>query len=189
MKKIFTFLVLSFFSAFLMAQKHNVSKQYVAPGDPLVEQKLTEWQDLKFGLFMHWGTYSQWGVVESWSICPEDEGWTQRRGPYGATYNGYKTAYENLQTKFNPVKFNPEKWYGVDIKFKNDAQTRVSINLQSADFRKLLSIIEHQSSYHFVYSERKVPGGCWLNRKTLTEILNPETYLFVAVKNSTIYIY
>lgn len=93
-----------------MAQKHNVSKQYVAPGDPLVEQKLTEWQDLKFGLFMHWGTYSQWGVVESWSICPEDEGWTQRRGPYGATYNGYKTAYENLQTKFNPVKFNPEKW-------------------------------------------------------------------------------
>lgn len=37
------------------------------------------------------------------------------------------------------------------------AQTRVSINLQSADFRKLLSIIEHQSSYHFVYSERKVP--------------------------------
>jgi len=110
MKKIFTFLVLSFFSAFVIAQKHNVSKQYVAPGDPLVEQKLTEWQDLKFGLFMHWGTYSQWGVVESWSICPEDEGWTQRRGPYGATYNGYKAAYENLQTTFNPVKFNPEKW-------------------------------------------------------------------------------
>jgi len=110
MKKIITFLVLSSFSAFLMAQKHNVSKQYVAPGDPLVEKKLAEWQDLKFGLFMHWGTYSQWGVVESWSICPEDEGWTQRRGPYGATYNGYKTAYENLQTTFNPVKFNPEKW-------------------------------------------------------------------------------
>ncbi len=37
------------------------------------------------------------------------------------------------------------------------AQTRVTINLQSADFRKVLSIIEHQSSYHFVYSERKVP--------------------------------
>ncbi|WP_431198537.1 alpha-L-fucosidase [Mucilaginibacter sp. P25] len=50
------------------------------------------------------------GVVESWSICPEDEGWTQRRGPYGATYNGYKAAYENLQTTFNPTKFNPEKW-------------------------------------------------------------------------------
>lgn len=59
---------------------------------------------------MHWGTYSQWGVVESWSICPEDEGWTQRKGPYSATYNGYVKAYENLQTTFNPTQFNPEKW-------------------------------------------------------------------------------
>lgn len=110
MKKTLTLLILSLNCTILMAQKHNVSKQYVPPGDPLVEQKITEWQDLKFGLFMHWGTYSQWGVVESWSICPEDEGWTQRKGPYGATYNGYKAAYENLQTTFNPVKFNPEKW-------------------------------------------------------------------------------
>ena len=59
---------------------------------------------------MHWGTYSQWGVVESWSICPEDEGWTQRKGPYSADYNSYKKAYENLQTSFNPTNFNPEKW-------------------------------------------------------------------------------
>jgi len=59
---------------------------------------------------MHWGTYSQWGVVESWSICPEDEGWTQRKGPYSATYNGYVKAYENLQTTFNPTQFDPEKW-------------------------------------------------------------------------------
>jgi alpha-L-fucosidase len=27
-----------------------------------------------------------------------------------ADYNGYKKAYENLQTTFNPTKFNPEKW-------------------------------------------------------------------------------
>ena len=110
MKKTLTLFFLSLHCVVLMAQKHNVSKQYVPPGDPLVEQKITAWQDLKFGLFMHWGPYSQWGVVESWSLCPEDEGWTQRKGPYGATYNGYKTAYENLQTTFNPVKFNPEKW-------------------------------------------------------------------------------
>ena len=83
---------------------------YVQPDDPLVQQKIDNWQDLKFGLFMHWGTYSQWGIVESWSICPEDEGWTQRRGPYSANYNTYVKAYENLQTTFNPVNFNPEKW-------------------------------------------------------------------------------
>ncbi|WP_121810454.1 alpha-L-fucosidase [Mucilaginibacter kameinonensis] len=110
MKRLFTAFLLVFGCVKAFGQQHNMSKQYVPAGDPVVEQKIANWQDLKFGLFMHWGTYSQWGVVESWSICPEDEGWTQRRGPYGATYNGYKTAYENLQTTFNPTKFNPEKW-------------------------------------------------------------------------------
>lgn len=92
------------------AQQHNTSKGYIPPTDAAVQQKLAQWQDLKFGLFMHWGPYSQWGVVESWSICPEDEGWTQRKGPYGATYDGYRKAYENLQTTFDPIKFDAGKW-------------------------------------------------------------------------------
>ncbi|MCK7536364.1 MAG: alpha-L-fucosidase [Marinilabiliales bacterium] len=29
--------------------------------NPLVIEKLEQWQSLKFGLLMHWGTYSQWG--------------------------------------------------------------------------------------------------------------------------------
>ncbi|MBX2925058.1 MAG: alpha-L-fucosidase [Chitinophagaceae bacterium] len=85
-------------------------KKYVKPTDAAVLNKLAQWQDMKFGLFMHWGTYSQWGIVESWSICPEDEGWTQRKGPYSQNYFEYVKAYENLQTTFNPVKFAPEKW-------------------------------------------------------------------------------
>ena len=92
------------------AQEHNTSSQYVWPKDTLVMNKLQNWQDQKFGLLMHWGTYSQWGVVESWSICPEDEGWCERRGQYGNNYFDYKQAYENLQTTFNPTKFNPDKW-------------------------------------------------------------------------------
>jgi alpha-L-fucosidase len=108
--KILTFILLLLLFKESFAQQHNMSKKYQAPEDVAVQQKLAQWQDLKFGLFMHWGTYSEWGVVESWSICPEDEGWTQRKGPYGATYEGYKKAYENLQTTFNPVKFDPDKW-------------------------------------------------------------------------------
>ncbi|WP_257666088.1 alpha-L-fucosidase [Parapedobacter tibetensis] len=92
------------------AQHHNVSAGYIPPSDPAVQQNLAEWQDLKFGLFMHWGTYSQWGIVESWSLCPEDEGWTQRRGEHAGNYVDYVKAYENLQTTFNPTDFNPEKW-------------------------------------------------------------------------------
>ncbi len=90
----------------LQAQ-HDYSTKYITPTDPLVLQKLDEWQDLKFGLLMHWGPYSQWGVVESWSICSEDEGWCQRPVE---DYTGYKKKYEELQNTFNPVDFNPGKW-------------------------------------------------------------------------------
>ncbi len=78
--------------------------------DPQVLQKLEWFQDQKFGLLMHWGIYSQWGIVESWSICPEDENWTIRRGPYADDYYTYVNEYEKLQTVFNPVKFDPEAW-------------------------------------------------------------------------------
>ncbi len=81
--------------------------RYVAETDPLVLDKLGKWQDLKFGLLMHWGTYSQWGVVESWSICAEDEEWCRRSIP---DYTEYKKEYENLQTTFNPVQFDPARW-------------------------------------------------------------------------------
>ncbi|MBX3252648.1 MAG: alpha-L-fucosidase [Chitinophagaceae bacterium] len=98
-------------------------KKYVKPTDTAVLNKLAQWQDMKFGLFMHWGTYSQWGIVESWSICPEDEGWTQRKGPYSQNYFEYVKAYENLQATFNPVKFQPEKW----VKAAKDAGMKYMI--------------------------------------------------------------
>ncbi|HLY70661.1 MAG TPA: alpha-L-fucosidase [Puia sp.] len=100
---LFGILLFTFLAA---AAQHD----YIAPTDTLVLEKLKQWHGYKFGLFMHWGTYSQWGVVESWSICPEDEGWTQRRGPHASNYFEYKRAYENLQTTFNPQNFHPEKW-------------------------------------------------------------------------------
>ena len=110
MKKLFIVLACIFTGLALHAQEHNASKEYVWPTDSLVVKKLKTWQDYKFGLLMHWGTYSEWGIVESWSICPEDEGWCERKGPYSDDYFKYKTAYENLQTTFNPVQFNPDKW-------------------------------------------------------------------------------
>ena len=49
-------------------------------------------------------------LTRTWSLCPEDEGWTVRRGPFSTNWYEYKKAYENLSTQFNPVKFDPEKW-------------------------------------------------------------------------------
>ena len=106
MKKIILIATILFFAKAnnSIAQEHTASLKYTLPADAKVREKLAAWQKVKFGLLMHWGTYSQWGVVESWSICPEDEGWTQRRGPYSADWYTYLKAYENLQTTFNPVK-------------------------------------------------------------------------------------
>ena len=96
--------------AISLAAQHNEQKYYPET-DPLVLERLEEWQDLKFGMLMHWGPYSQWGIVESWSICPEDEPWIQRKKEgTPRTYYEYVKAYEELQTTFNPVKFDPAKW-------------------------------------------------------------------------------
>jgi len=75
--------------------------------DPAVLKKLEWFQDLKFGLMMHWGPYSQWGIVESWSICSEDEPWCQRTMD---NYVQYCEAYEKLKNTFNPVQFDPDAW-------------------------------------------------------------------------------
>lgn len=87
-------------------------QEYYPDPDTAVQHRLEEWQDLKFGLLMHWGAYSQWGIVESWSICPEDLSWATgaRKKGYGDNYYDYLKKYEALKTTFNPTKFNPEKW-------------------------------------------------------------------------------
>jgi len=73
--------------------------------DPVILNRLDEWQDLKFGLMMHWGIYAQWGIVESWSIC--NEPWITRNGE---PYTDYKARYQALNKTFNPAQFNPDAW-------------------------------------------------------------------------------
>ena len=104
MSIIFTMTLLIFCFLPITAQDEG----YVHETDPLVLKKLDEWQDLKFGLFMHWGAYSIWGVVESWSLCSEDWEWNKR--PPGKSYSEYVKEYEKLPLYFNPLQFNPDKW-------------------------------------------------------------------------------
>ncbi len=107
MKKIISLLFLIMFTK-TFAQEYL--QKYYPETDPLVIKQLEKWQDIKFGLLVHWGPYSQWGVVESWSICSEDEGWERRKID---NYVEYKKQYEDLKKTFNPVKFNPDKWAAV----------------------------------------------------------------------------
>jgi TonB-linked SusC/RagA family outer membrane protein len=56
------------------------------------------------------------------------------------------------------------------------SQAKVTLNLKSADFKSVLSKIEQQSNYHFVYSERKIPSAVKLDiqvqDKPVTQLLN-----------------
>jgi alpha-L-fucosidase len=64
---------------------YSEEKNYVAPTDPLVKQKLEWFQDQKLGFMMHWGPYSEWGFIESWALPDEDTSWVKfDYGPFAS---------------------------------------------------------------------------------------------------------
>ena len=90
-------------------QRGDVMQQndgYVWPTEQHVLNKLNKWQDLKFGVLLHWGLYSVPGIVESWSICDED--WITRDTTQ--TYQQYKDWYWRLAKQLNPTRFDPTQW-------------------------------------------------------------------------------
>lgn len=112
MNKIFLLLSLLFSLTAIQAQEDNIHRQsttYVPPKDPLVKEKLEDWQDLKFGVIIHWGIYAVPGMIESWALCSED--WIER--PAGMSYHDFKKWYWNLSSIFNPINFNPERWAAI----------------------------------------------------------------------------
>jgi len=111
MKRLTLFILLSAVNINAFSQAIYENERYVPETNPLVIEKISQWQDIKFGLLMHWGSYSQWGIVESWSLCPEEYGWCARKaGANPENYFAYKKEYEGLKNTFNPTAFNPEKW-------------------------------------------------------------------------------
>ncbi|TDN95031.1 alpha-L-fucosidase [Salegentibacter sp. 24] len=108
-KVVLVFTLMLFFQ-FIQAQDehgvHQRSEDYVAPTDPLVKEKLSKWENQKFGMLIHWGLYSVPGIMESWNLCSED--WIERDSTIA--YNDYKRWYWNLDKIFNPVNFDPDSW-------------------------------------------------------------------------------
>lgn len=85
---------------------HPQSAKYEPPSDPAVKARLEQWQDLKFGIIIHWGLYAVPGIIESWALCSED--WIERDSTMG--YDEFKKWYWGLNNKFNPVGFDPDQW-------------------------------------------------------------------------------
>ncbi len=80
---------------------------YVWEGNPAVQAKLEQWQDLKLGFMVHWGTYSQKGWCESWGLCAEDVDWLT---PHEPDYQSFYDEYVALKSTFDPVDFDPQAW-------------------------------------------------------------------------------
>ncbi len=85
---------------------HPQSTTYEWPDDTLVRTKLERWQDMKFGMIVHWGLYAVPGIIESWALCSED--WIERDSTIA--YADFKKWYWGLNKDFNPVNFNPDQW-------------------------------------------------------------------------------
>ena len=71
---------------------------------------LEQFNQAKFGLFIHWGVYSQLGGVwqgeqmEEGGVGPSVAEWIMRRKSIS------RTEYAQVAAQFNPVKFNADEW-------------------------------------------------------------------------------
>jgi len=94
---------------------HSTADQIDAAAYPdWLKQRLQWFEDLKFGLFMHWGPYCQWGCIESWPLVEEDAWarpddltpWVERNRDLAT----FRRDYWKLNETFNPRQFEPERW-------------------------------------------------------------------------------
>lgn len=65
---------------------------------------LQQWQDAKFGLFIHWGVYSVPAGVHAGKEIPYSSEWIMRRADIS------KADYRQYAEQFNPQDYDPAEW-------------------------------------------------------------------------------
>lgn len=84
---------------------------YTWPAEPPVRANLESWQDLKFGVIIHWGIYSAIGQGGSWSLHRDDLGWfTDPPAEWEGTDAEYHTWYYDQARTFTGNEFDPDDW-------------------------------------------------------------------------------
>src|SRR5512136_1218742 len=68
---------------------------------------LRRWQDMRFGMFIHWGPVSLKGTEIGWSRGGPRRGHGEGKGSVPVE------EYDNLYKQFNPVEFNAREWAGI----------------------------------------------------------------------------
>lgn len=109
------------------------SKDWQPPRDQQAIEKLTDFQDLKFGIMFNWGTQTLFKTIDqSWSLCPERFDWNRRPKPFSEAtdWDTYRKAYEDLMKTFNPEQFDPREQVSV---MKNSGAKYIVVDAKHHD--------------------------------------------------------
>jgi alpha-L-fucosidase len=93
---------------------HSTASDLVVDYPDWLWERLAWFQNLRFGMIIHWGPYCQWGCIESWPLVEEDTWarpddlacWTERDKDLAR----FRKDYWALNRTFNPVNFDPSVW-------------------------------------------------------------------------------
>jgi hypothetical protein len=84
--------------------REDVAQALRPATDPAKEARLAWFREAKYGLFIHWGLYAipagQWQGKRSLGLGE----WIMNRSTIPVR------DYEQLASRFNPVKFNADEW-------------------------------------------------------------------------------
>ncbi len=132
MKKIITLLISLAFTFYCFSQtKDELHKEW----ERMSQSKTglyKEYNDLKFGMFIHWGAYSTLGGIWKGKQIPDLGEWIM----YHAQIP--REEYKQVCKKFNPTGFNAEEW----VKLAKDA-----------GMKYIVAMTKHHEGFSMYHSE------------------------------------
>ena len=91
--------------------EHAPDQGYIPPGDRLSRERLEHWQDLKFGLIMHWGLYTDLALDGSWSLCrANDEEAMLLPDWFDGDEDAWYAFYQASRTSFGGEAYDARRW-------------------------------------------------------------------------------
>lgn len=87
----------------------SAEETYIAPTEPLLQERLEWFRDQKLALMMHFGPYSQMAIGVSSPLVDADTP-SRRRIDWTEDHSLFRKQYFDLNKSFNPVRFQPGQW-------------------------------------------------------------------------------